>query len=187
MPGVFSRIGTILGAAALSGTLALPVLANDYHGQGRTIFHQGAHASGFRNREAGGHLFYAYDHSPRQGHEHSRFDPSGYRSHAPERQFTDGHMRRNHFRMLASRDFSTRRGGGIAVIERPQPDYDFIGNYAGSVDVYQANGGTYVTGYGDGGYTGSSAPVMAPRAKIIDVARTRNGCTYENGVCVIRP
>ena len=186
MSGVFSRIGTIFAAAALCGTLALPVLANDYHSRGRTIFHHGTHASGFWNRETGGHRFYAYDRSPRHGQERSRFDHRGYRD-APERQFTDGHMRRNHFRMLASRDFSTRRGGGVSVIERRQPDYDFIGNYAGSVDVYHANGGTYVTGYSDGGYTGSSAPVMAPRAKIIDVARTRNGCAYENGVCVIRP
>ncbi|WFR94975.1 hypothetical protein [Rhizobium tumorigenes] len=185
MPGVFSRIGTIFAAAALCGTLTLPVLANDYHSQGRTIFHQRAHAPGFRDRESGGHRFYAHDRRPREGR--SRFDDNGYRSDAPERQFTNGHMRGNHLRMLASRDFSTRRGGGIAVIESRQPDYDFISNYAGSVDVYHANGGTYITGYGDGGYTGSSAPVMAPRAKIIDVARTRNGCAYENGVCVIRP
>lgn len=61
------------------------------------------------------------------------------------------------------------------------------GTYAGSADVYQANGGTYVVGYG--GYDPYARPAAVqprPRAKVIDVRYAGNPCSYEAGVCVIR-
>ena len=62
------------------------------------------------------------------------------------------------------------------------------GTYAGSADVYQANGGTYVVGYG--GYNPYARPAAVqprPRAKLINVRYAGNPCSYEGGVCVIRP
>ncbi|MBM7048946.1 MULTISPECIES: hypothetical protein [Rhizobium] len=62
------------------------------------------------------------------------------------------------------------------------------GTYAGTADVYQANGGTYVIGYG--GYNPYARPAAMqprPRAKVINVRYADNPCSYEAGVCVIRP
>lgn len=63
------------------------------------------------------------------------------------------------------------------------------GTYAGSADVYQANGGTYVLGFGGGGYNPYARSVAVqprPKAKVIDVRYAGNPCSYEAGVCVIR-
>ena len=61
------------------------------------------------------------------------------------------------------------------------------GTYAGTADVYQANGGTYVVGYGGyNPYTRPAAPLPRPRAKVINVRYAGNPCSYEAGVCVIR-
>ncbi|MQB45322.1 hypothetical protein [Rhizobium sp. ICMP 5592] len=63
-----------------------------------------------------------------------------------------------------------------------------IGTYAGTADVYQANDGTYVLGYGGyGQYPGKPATRLRPRAQVIDIKLARNACSYEAGVCVIRP
>jgi hypothetical protein len=63
-----------------------------------------------------------------------------------------------------------------------------VGTYAGTADIYQADGGTYVVGYGGGYNQYQSEPAaLKPRAKVIDVKLTRNACSYEAGVCVIRP
>ncbi|HEX8045290.1 hypothetical protein [Rhizobium sp.] len=63
-----------------------------------------------------------------------------------------------------------------------------IGTYAGTADVYQANDGTYVLGYGGyGRYPGKPATQLRPRAQVIDIKLARNACSYEAGVCVIRP
>ncbi|MFS8111965.1 hypothetical protein QD460_09615 [Rhizobium jaguaris] len=65
------------------------------------------------------------------------------------------------------------------------------GTYAGTTSVYQADGGTYVLGYGGnggyGGYQSQPATPLKPRAKVINVKLARNACSYEAGVCVIRP
>jgi hypothetical protein len=64
-----------------------------------------------------------------------------------------------------------------------------VGTYAGTADIYQADGGTYVVGYGGYGsdqYQGRPV-TLRPRAKVIDVKLARNACSYEAGVCVIRP
>lgn len=61
------------------------------------------------------------------------------------------------------------------------------GTYAGSADVYQADGGTYVVGYGGYNPYARPAPVqLRPRAKVINVRYAPNPCSYEAGVCVIR-
>lgn len=63
-----------------------------------------------------------------------------------------------------------------------------VGTYAGTADVYRADGGTYVLGYGGyDPYPGKSATRLKPRAQVIDVKLARNACAYEAGVCVIRP
>ncbi|MEF0942056.1 hypothetical protein [Rhizobium sp. BR 362] len=63
-----------------------------------------------------------------------------------------------------------------------------VGTYAGTADMYQGDGGTYIVGYGGGydPYRGEPA-ALKPRAKVIDIKRAGNACSYEAGVCVIRP
>jgi hypothetical protein len=81
--------------------------------------------------------------------------------------------------------------------QQPQPDRIVlmdrryaadIGTYAGTADIYQANDGTYVLGYGGyDPYPGKPATQLKPRAKVIDVKLAGNACSHEAGVCVIRP
>jgi hypothetical protein len=81
--------------------------------------------------------------------------------------------------------------------QQPQPDRIVlmdrqyaadIGTYAGTADMYQANDGTYVLGYGGyDPYPGKPATQLKPRAKVIDVKLAGNACSHEAGVCVIRP
>ncbi|TAU90747.1 hypothetical protein [Rhizobium leguminosarum] len=58
--------------------------------------------------------------------------------------------------------------------------------YAGSSYVYQADGGTYVGGDGYG-YPSARPELLAPKAKVIDIAVQDDPCSYEANVCVIRP
>lgn len=65
---------------------------------------------------------------------------------------------------------------------------DLSGTYAGSAyPYYEAGNGTYI--YGDG-YAGVDRSTrLAPVAKIIDLKKggRRSACSFEAGVCVIRP
>ena len=73
----------------------------------------------------------------------------------------------------------------IVMMERR--DAASAGSYAGSADVYRADGGTYVIGYGGyNPYARSAAAQLRPKAKVIDVRYAGNPCSYEAGVCVIR-
>ncbi|RXT16985.1 hypothetical protein B5P46_30110 [Rhizobium leguminosarum] len=58
--------------------------------------------------------------------------------------------------------------------------------YAGTSYVYQADGGTYVGG-DSYGYPTARSELLAPKAKVIDVAVQDDPCDYEANVCVIRP
>jgi hypothetical protein len=208
------KVGALLAGAVVLGAMVSPVMAADFHGQNGHVFYRGMHSAPYHgmhggavgNRVVDGRNFDFRGRFSHQGLGRSRFEHRGFGNdggnrgmtaqndmprHRPDGSFGHGGDARrfdaNHLPILASRDFSTRRGGGISVINRSQPDYDFISNDGGSVDVYHADGGTYITGYGDGGRQQDDSVTIRPREKIIDVARMRNSCAYENGVCVIRP
>jgi hypothetical protein len=168
--------------------------ASNYHDR---MLHWGGNRAGFENRYFGGDRgMTARNGQWRHGGE-DRFgnrdfgnqDSGNFADRNFGNQGFDNHRHGERPHILASRDFSTRRGSGISVRERSQPDYDFISNYAGSTDVYRANGGTYVAGYGngDGSNEDPSSQATRPRSKLIDVGRMRDACSHENGVCVIRP
>lgn len=62
-----------------------------------------------------------------------------------------------------------------------------LGTFAGNISVLKIRGhGTYfyVDGIGKGP---AEEMVPPPNAKVIHVGKEKNTCTYENGVCVIRP
>jgi hypothetical protein len=206
MVGSVLKVRLLVAGAFLLGAMAAPLMAADFHGHGGSVFPHGFHGGGFGRHVAGGYDFNRRGGMPRPGPDRSRFQHRGFDDAGNDRGLTapNGMWRRNrddrfgqqdfgnrvhgnHPHVLASGDFSTRRGSGVSVINRSQPDYDVISNYAGSVDVYHANGGTYISGYSDGGDGGQSNTTIRPRSKVIDVARMRNACAYENGVCVIRP
>lgn len=61
-----------------------------------------------------------------------------------------------------------------------------VGTYAGSVSALRIRGhGTYYYAEGLGCGDGTE-PRLAPMAKIVDATKGP-ACSYENGVCVIRP
>ncbi|MDL2406277.1 hypothetical protein PY650_11550 [Rhizobium calliandrae] len=104
--------------------------------------------------------------------------------------YRHGHRQFHHSRFVRLQEISWPQR-----YQQPQParivlmDRQYaadVGTYAGTADIYQADGGTYVVGYG-GGYDQSEPAAPMPRAKVIDVKHARNACSYEAGVCVIRP
>ncbi len=90
-----------------------------------------------------------------------------------------------HLSQLAEPQDREQQPARIVIMERR--DAANAGSYAGSADVYRADGGTYVIGYG--GYNPYAPPAtmqLRPKAKVIDVRYAGNPCSYEAGVCVIR-
>lgn len=88
----------------------------------------------------------------------------------------DGWNRHHHHRLPAS------YGGGYGL----PTIVPGLGTFAGSISALRVRGvGTYF--YIEG--LGSEKPKMipAPKAKIISVRAAKDPCSYENGVCVIRP
>ncbi|MBY2939403.1 hypothetical protein HF264_06650 [Rhizobium leguminosarum] len=77
------------------------------------------------------------------------------------------------------------RNNLIVVLPQTQGG-DGGGTYAGSSYVYQVDGGTYVGGNGYG-YPTARPELLAPKAKVIDIAVRDDPCSYEANVCVIRP
>ncbi|MBY3051659.1 hypothetical protein [Rhizobium laguerreae] len=73
------------------------------------------------------------------------------------------------------------------VVVVPQAQRDVGDTYAGTSNVYQADGGTYVGGDGYGFYPRARHEPLAPKAKVIDIAVQDDPCAYEANVCVIRP
>ncbi|MFJ6328577.1 MULTISPECIES: hypothetical protein [unclassified Rhizobium] len=82
--------------------------------------------------------------------------------------------------------FKQQQPARIVLMERHEAAS--TGTYAGTADVYRANGGTYVVGYSDyDPYARPAAPQPRPRAKVINIRYAPDPCSHEAGVCVIRP
>ena len=62
------------------------------------------------------------------------------------------------------------------------------GTYSGTISAVRIRGiGTYFYAEGLGGDVVRARPVPAPAAKIVNVDKRKDPCSYEAGVCVIRP
>jgi hypothetical protein len=148
----------------------------------------------WRNRPDGGRYAYRYRDGFRNngfannGFGNNGFSNGGFVSNDSAWRYNRRNVGPNRLlRRSSSSDIITNRGSGVTVILSDRSDVDVISNnYAGSTDVYTADGGTYVTGFGysDDGARRASNP--RPRATIIDTARAGDPCSHENGVCVIR-
>lgn len=191
--------GVIALGLGIFGSSLLPSAADDYRGASRNFIHRGVHSVDFggsrgdnrgfdtRSRMHDGPRFDHFARGMNVRNDDPRFGHDGdvWRVSNDDR-FRANHPR--HLQRLASGDFSTERGSGIAVQVGNRADYDFISNDAGASDSFRTAAGTYSVGYGDAGYVQDRpAPALMPRAKIIDVATMHDACSYENGVCVIRP
>jgi hypothetical protein len=107
-----------------------------------------------------------------------------------DRGFGDRGRRHGHNRFVRLKHFSPSWNGYrvrsvIAVSPQLLPN-GYNGVYGGSY-AYDTEGDTY---FGAEGYAPYGAPQAAPRApaaKVIDVARQGDPCSYEANVCVIRP
>ena len=193
-----SRFAGVLALGlGIFGATLLPSSAGDFHGGGRNFIHRGMHGTGFgnrgfdhrgfdvRSRIHNGDRFDNFGHGMNARNDHPRFGHDGRFWQASNGdRFHANHPRR--LQRLASGNFSTQRGSGITIQLANRPDYDFISNDAGASDSFRTAAGTYSTGYTGYGRD-RPAPTIMPRAKIIDIATMHDACSYENGVCVIRP
>ncbi|MBW9114403.1 hypothetical protein JNB88_12190 [Rhizobium cauense] len=114
-------------------------------------------------------------------------------------RFSDGYGRsayrpgRTPFIKRASLPYRGNNGyggyGGRTVIVLAQPPLSggVSGTYAGSSYVYDTNGGTYVSASGYSFPAQQRGIALAPKAKVINVTTSSSSCSYEAGVCVIRP
>lgn len=93
-----------------------------------------------------------------------------------------GHRGERHYRDWHKRHPVIIGGGyGVPVV------IPGLGTFAGNVSALKIRGhGTYfyVDGLGNRATENQAPP---PNAKVINVGKEKNTCSYENGVCVIRP
>ncbi len=154
----------------LSLLIAIPAAAGERHAGNRFPNHRGIHN--------GGHEFVLGQRSNGQNR--------GLRLAATDER-RGGHDR-DRVRLLKqfhSRDTRYVRNN-VIIVQQAQGGYAG-GTYAGSSYAYDVAGGTYVGGDSYGFYRGRPVERLAPKAKVIDVASSRSPCSYEAGVCVIRP
>lgn len=205
------KAGLLVLAALAALSISLPASAADWRGGGRGFQSHGFHRLyqgnryGFHRGYDPGRRWHSGDNrrfwANRVDDRHSGFrNRAGFNNGFADNGFGgfgnnrfDGNGRFDRHggrptRLLqrsSSSSIITNRGNGVTVIVSDRPDVDMISNnYAGSTDVYRADGGTYVTGYG---YSDSQrVSTLRPRATVIDTARAGDPCSHENGVCVIR-
>jgi hypothetical protein len=168
---MFLRMSKVV-PLVLAALMALPAMAGDRHSGHQFARHRGGfHAS--PTLLVGRH--------------------TGWQNRSLHFAGSDGSFGRHHRadRMRLLRHFSSpatgyARNNVIVIIPQAQGG-DVGGTYAGSSYAYNADGGTYVGGDDYGFYPVQSADRLAPKAKVTDVAAQGNACSYEAGVCVIRP
>lgn len=100
-----------------------------------------------------------------------------YRKHRPQH---DSGLLRLH-EISAPQDPARPQQARIVFADR-QHAADF-----NTANGFEASGGTYVFGYGGYEPYPDTRPPLRPSAKIIDVRLEGSACSYEAGVCVIRP
>ncbi|WP_081687942.1 hypothetical protein [Rhizobium mesoamericanum] len=95
-------------------------------------------------------------------------------------------IKRASFPYRGNSGFGGYGGRSVIVLVQPPVSGGVNGTYAGSSYVYDTNGGTYVSA---SGYSLGSqrAITLAPMAKVINVTANGSDCSFEAGVCVIRP
>ncbi|MDM9621425.1 hypothetical protein QTL94_13800 [Rhizobium sp. S96] len=161
-----------LVSLAIATLIALPAAAGDFGGRAFPRHH------GFGN-------------GPSLVGQHGgwRSVPAGFTG----RHFADGHdgFDRRHFRNRLLKRFDSpstnfARNNVVIVVQGAQAG-GAADTYAGSSFVYDANGGTYVGGSSGSFYRYQPTVALAPVAKVINVTAKSSGCSYEAGVCVIRP
>lgn len=103
-------------------------------------------------------------------------DGASWRPHHHGHHGHHGHWGRGH-----GRDTTDGGSYGVPVV------IPGVGTYAGTVSALHVRGnGTYYYAEGLGGCAEAPAIRLAPVAKIVDATKGP-ACSWENGVCVIRP
>jgi|UPI00068A86C5 hypothetical protein len=171
---------------AIAALIALPAAAGDFggrsfqrhHGFGHSNPSVFGHSSGWGMRPA------RFGHSSGWGMRPARFT-GGYFA-GSYGGFGRGHERNRLLKRFYSPSTNYARSNVVIVVQPPQGEGSG-GTYSGSSYAYEADGGTYVGGGGYSPYRPEPTLKLAPMAKVIDVAVKKNSCSYEAGVCVIRP
>jgi hypothetical protein len=161
-----------LVSLAVAALIALPAAAGDFGGRSFQRHH------GFSHNGPS-----VFGHSGRWGNRTARFTGGNF---AGSYDRFGGHERNRLLKRFYSPSTNYARNNVIIVVQPAQGDL-YGGTYSGSSFAYEANGGTYVGGSGYSSYGSEPSVKLAPMAKVIDVAAKKNGCSYEAGVCVIRP
>lgn len=182
-----------LVSLAVAALIALPAMAGDFGGNTFPRHHGSARQGGYQGTSQGlilGHRAPGQLVIRHQGRSIIG-NASGWNSGAIRFAGNDDtfrpHPSRGRYIQRFSSSSSDFARNNVVIINQAAQDQGQGGTYAGSSYAFQANGGTYV---GASGYTlyGYQPTVrLAPMAKVINVAHRRNACSYEAGVCVIRP
>jgi len=184
-----------LAAAVL---IALPAAAGDFGGNVFPRHHDRGHAGGIGYGNIGqgmGHRGVANGFASGSVIRHrgtSIVGNYGGWNNGP-RQIAGGydgyrpHPGRGRFIQRFSSPSSNFARSNIVIIDQRGEARAPSGTYAGTSYAYETDGGTYVGGYGYAGYGYQPTVRLAPMAKVIHVNNRRNACSYEQGVCVIRP
>jgi hypothetical protein len=177
------RTSSKLVSLAIAALIALPAAAGDFGGRsfqrhnGFGFGHSGPSLFGHRGPSVFGHNR-GWSNSP------ARFMGAhfagGYDS------FGRGHERNRLLKRFYSPSTSYTRNNVVIVVQ-PAQGAGPGGTYSGSSFAYETNGGTYIGGSGYSLYGSERAVKLAPMAKVIDVAAKGSSCSYEGGVCIIRP
>lgn len=173
---LFRAATLVLAVAAVLLAPALPSVAGDYrHSSGRD-FHHGQKF--FRHSFARSHVVPPFTANRRFASNRHFFG---------DLPFAQNSRRSNprYLRAIASPG-GYAYGGGVAVVFADRQYAQSAGTYVGGSDVYQGTGGTYATGYSFG-RPAEPAGYLRPTARVINVRTAANPCSYERGVCVIRP
>ncbi|MEZ2129892.1 MULTISPECIES: hypothetical protein [unclassified Sinorhizobium] len=164
-------------ALVLSPLIAFPAMADDFRGGHRPLRHHG----GIQRHHSISLFDRRHDFRPSRI---TRFaDGTVLRFGRHDRFQRPRHLPR----MASANSYSSGVRTGTVFVVNPSYGSDLGGSYAGSGYAFTADGGTYVVADGYFSYPGTARQNLAPKAKVIDVSRHRNPCSYEAGVCVIRP
>ena len=177
------KIASALVSLAAATLIALPISAGDF-GQNSFSRHGGKVFIGHRTPMIFGRPF--------RGLKDGRFRFAGGYG-----RFGYGHGRTPLIKRasLPYRGYNGYRGYGggyggrsVLVLLAPQANGgNLSGTYTGSSYVYDSDGGTYAVGSGYGFPAPVRTTSLAPMAKVINVTAKSSACSYEAGVCVIRP
>ncbi|KQV73193.1 hypothetical protein [Rhizobium sp. Root1220] len=165
------RTTSKLLSLVLTGLIALPAAAGDFGGHSFPRHRSGSFIGHHAPFAVGRPFVGRNDGRMRFASGYGRFGDHRFRDRLLKRVYSP---------------YGRYGGNNVVVVVQPSGSNGGGGTYAGSSYAYETSAGTFVTGSGYS-YAPQRTAYLAPMAKVIDVATKGSSCSYEAGVCVIRP